>query len=240
MKKNLNCIPNRLPLLLLLPLQLLLLPATRAQSQSPLWIAKWDASALIDVIAPVASYSLEYRPQPHFSIELGFGIPMYYSLDDFRLNYRYHRWRLEARRVVPKSSRFSFFYGAEAVLAPRRYAYKNSNYNDRDNINYSYDFARVKHTTTVWSGKWGGALQFGDRFVFEFFTGAGFRLSHLKYYDVLNPNSNGTTFDPQGEPYFELDIIQEGWHAFLHFSTGIKLGVLLNAPNPDKPEKEHR
>ena len=234
MKKNLNCIPHRL----LLPLLLLL--ANRAQSQNALWIAKWDASSLIDVVAPVASYSLEYRPKPRFSVELGFGIPMYYSLDDYRLNYRYQRWRLEARRVVPKSPRFNFFYGIETMLIPRKYAYENNNYTDRNNINYSYDFARIKQFTNLLLGKWGSTVQFSDRFVFEFFFGAGFRFSHMNYLDVQNPSSNGTVTFPNDEAYFDLDLNREGWHTFLHFSTGIKLGVLLNTPKEEKPKKRRR
>lgn len=197
-----------------------------AQSAGRVFNLKWDATTLIDVIAPAAAYSLEMQTRDRWSMELGFGLPIYFGNFSDREAYKFHRWRAEISRLAQRRGRFRFQWGLEWHFIPRNYTYLYGAFLDKQGQEFTFDYARVHDRTNMIIFNWGGIINFGERFVFEFFTGTGVRFAHLTYYDVLNPTPGG--YPNYYDSYlFETDFRREGTHLRPHWTTGIKLGLRL-------------
>ncbi len=48
------------------------------QVQKQAWLLKWDATAITDPTTPAALYSLEIPLKERWSLEVGYGMPLYY------------------------------------------------------------------------------------------------------------------------------------------------------------------
>lgn len=181
---------------------------------------------LIDFNAPTLQLGMEigFKSKWYFGIDLGIKSPMLPPNDGVndRDDWKYFKLKAEVKYAFVQRKRFFVYTGLEGFYFPQDFVRTEDVLIVNDETSYWYERADVKRRDWAVYPKAGIELRTKGGFLFDAYTGIGYRVTKIKHSNIDINTANNWGFWEGFGPGFEDR--RNGTFERFHFVIGLKIG----------------